>query len=248
MRFIKKLLILGSRAFRKVGYLIREKRSLIEVKILLIGLMLTGILGLSLLLLLFMDPKLYGVLIETAALHLMGGRGAGVMICLLADISPLFTIFYNFYLEVLIVLIAYSMVVLIMRNVIEPKMFDAAVRRAELTAQRQKTTIKRYGGVGLFFFVMFPFFMTGPVVGSLIGYLINYRAIHNFLIIFSGTLTSIVIYTLIGNNLFQKIHQYPYIDDIKMWGGIFISVMIIGFLLYHMKTVKKFLEMEVEDD
>jgi len=196
---------------------------------------------------LFIDPDLYKVLFSTAIIHTMGGRALGIITCLSADISLFYTILYNFYLEVLIVLIVYSIVVLIMRNIIQPKLFHNAVRQAEITAQNQKTKIKKYGTIGLFIFVMLPFFMTGPVIGSLIAYLLNYKAINNFLIVFSGTFTSIVIYTLVGNNLVKIIDHYTYIDEIKKWGSVVIGFMIVIFLIYHLKTVKTYLDKEDDD-
>jgi uncharacterized membrane protein len=214
---------------------------MIEVKILLIGLVLTAVTGIYFLYLLYADPGLYRVLFSTAIVHLMGGRGLGIVTCLSAGISLFYTIAYNFFLEVVIVLIAYGIVVLVMRNIIQPKLFDKAVRQAELTAQSQKTKIKRYGAIGLFLFVMFPFFMTGPVIGAIIGYLLNYKVVNNFLIVFSGTLTSILIYALIGNNIISFINQYIPIDVLKKWGGIAIAVLIVVFLIYHLKTVKAFL-------
>ena len=165
----------------------------------------------------------------------------GIVSCLSAGISLFYTILYNFFLEVVIVLIAYGAVVLVMRNIIQPKLFHSAVRQAELTAQGQKTKIKKYGSIGLFLFVMFPFFMTGPVIGAIIGYLLNYRAINNFLIVFSGTLSSIMIYALIGNNIINFINQYIHIDVLKKWAGIIIAVLIVILLIYHLKTVKAFL-------
>jgi uncharacterized membrane protein len=214
---------------------------MIEVKILFLGLVLTALTGIYFLYLLFTDPGLYKVLSSTAIIHIMGGRALGILTCLSADISLFYTILYNFFLEVVIVLIAYGIVVLVMRNIIQPKLFDSAVRKAELTAQSQKTKIKKYGSIGLFLFVMLPFFMTGPVIGAIIGYLLNYRAINNFLIVFSGTLVSIMIYALIGNNIINFINQYIHIDVLKKWGGIIIAVLIVVFLIYHLKTVKTFL-------
>jgi uncharacterized membrane protein len=211
------------------------------VKILFLGLVLTALTGIYFLYLLFTDPGLYKVLSSTAIIHIMGGRALGILTCLSADISLFYTILYNFFLEVVIVLIAYGIVVLVMRNIIQPKLFDSAVRKAELTAQSQKTKIKKYGSIGLFLFVMLPFFMTGPVIGAIIGYLLNYRAINNFLIVFSGTLVSIMIYALIGNNIINFINQYIHIDVLKKWGGIIIAVLIVVFLIYHLKTVKTFL-------
>jgi len=237
----KRMFSLCNKGLKKLAYLIKKHLNMIEVKILMLGLVLTSLTGLYFLYLLFTDPALYKVLSSTAIIHIMGGRALGIVTCLSAGISLFYTILYNFFLEVVIVLIAYGIVVLMMQNIIQPKLFDSAVRQAELTAQRQKTKIKKYGAIGLFLFVMFPFFMTGPVIGAIIGYLLNYRAINNFLIVFSGTLGSIMIYALIGNKVINFINQYIYIDVLKKWGGIIIAVLIVVFLIYHLKTVKTFL-------
>jgi ABC-type sulfate transport system permease component len=94
---------------------------------------------------------------------------------------------------------------------------------------------------------MFPFFMTGPVIGAIIGYLLNYRPINNFLIVFSGTLSSILIYAFVGNNLITFINRYIQIDVLKKWGGIIIAVLIVFFLIYHLKTVMAFLNYGDDD-
>ena len=244
----KRMFSLCNKGLKKLAYLIKKHLNMIEVKILMLGLVLTSLTGLYFLYLLFTDPALYKVLSSTAIIHIMGGRALGIVTCLSAGISLFYTILYNFFLEVVIVLIAYGIVVLMMQNIIQPKLFDSAVRQAELTAQRQKTKIKKYGAIGLFLFVMFPFFMTGPVIGAIIGYLLNYRAINNFLIVFSGTLGSIMIYALIGNNIINFINQYIHIDVLKKWGGIIIAVLIVVFLIYHLKTVKTFLYYSDDDE
>lgn len=238
---LKNLYSLFARGFDKGIYLIRERLYMIEVKILMIGIGLAALNGLYFIYLLFADPRLYHVLSSTALLHIMGGRALGIVTCLSSGISIFYTIFYNIFLEIVIVLIAYGIVVLVMRNIIQPRIFDRAVRHAELTAQTQKTKIKKFGAVGLFLFVMFPFFMTGPVIGVIIGYLLNYRAIYNFLIVFSGTLTSIIIYTYTGNKLVEQINNYVQLDVLKKWAGIIIVILILIFLIYHFKSVKAFL-------
>ncbi len=248
IKFLNRLFLLCNKGLKKLAYLIRERLNMIEVKILLLGLVLATLTGIYFLYLLFTDPGLYKVLSATAIIHLLGGRGLGIVTCLSAGISLFYTISYNFFLEVVIVLIAYGIVVLVMRNIIQPKLFDSAVRQAELTAQNQKTKIKKYGSIGLFLFVMFPFFMTGPVIGAIIGYLLNYKAINNFLIVFSGTLVSIMIYAFIGNNIINFINQYIHIDVLRKWGGIIIAVLIVVFLIYHLRTVKAFLNYGDDDE
>jgi uncharacterized membrane protein len=247
MIYLKKIASLVFSGLKKIAFLVRERFDLIEVKILCIGLTLALLASLYLSILLFTNPGLYRILSSTAIIHIMGGRALGVATCLSANISLFYTILYNFFLEVVIVLITYGIVVLIMRNVIQPKLFRSTVRQAEMTAQRQKTKIKRYGAIGLFFFVMFPFFMTGPVIGAIIGYLLNYKAINNFLIVFSGTLSSIVIYALVGNNIIRYISGYVDIDLVKKWGSIIIGLLILIFLIYHIRTVKAFLDGQDDD-
>ncbi len=248
MVYIKKIIFLCLKALKTMAFLIRERLEFIEVKILCTGLLLLSMIGLFLLYLLFMDFSLHKTLTSAAIFHLIGGRAMGIGVCLSSGISPFYTILYNFILEVDIVLIAYGVVVLIMRNIIEPKIFRAQVRQAEFAAQGQKKNIKKYGGIGLFFFVMFPFLMTGPVIGAIIGYLLNYKAINNFLIVFSGTLTSLVIYTLIGNNIMAHINQYIEVDMLRKWIAIVVGIAIVIFLIYHFKTVKRFLDNITEED
>jgi uncharacterized membrane protein len=247
-RIFKKPAKLFGSIFRKFLYLIRERLDLIEVKILMIGLLMLALAGLYFIFLLFTDVGLYKVLTSTAIIHIMGGRALGIVTCLSAGMSLFYTILYNFLVEVVIVLITYGVVVLVMRNIIQPKLFGTAVRQAELTAQGQKTAIKKYGTIGLFLFVMFPFFMTGPVIGAIIGYLLHYRAINNFLIVFSGTLASIVIYALVGNKLINFINQYIHIEVLNRWGLNIIAVLIVIFLIYHLKTVKAFLYSDDDDE
>jgi uncharacterized membrane protein len=246
MIYLKKLFSLGYKGLKKLVSLVRNRFDLAEVKILLIGLILSFLTCLYLLYLLFTNFGLYKILSSTAIVHIMGGRALGIAACLSADISLFYTILYNFFLEIVIVLIAYGMVVLIMRNIIQQKLFRSAARQAELAAQDQKTNIKKYGAIGLFLFVMLPFFMTGPVIGSIIGYLLNYKAINNFLIVFSGTLSSILIYALIGNNLINHINQYVQIDLVKKWAAIIVGILIVLFLIYHLKTVKAYLDEEID--
>ena len=248
MFYFKKIFALTRRVIRKLVFLVRERFYLPEVRILLTGLVLSALLCLYLLYLLFTNPKMYAVLSSAALVHIMGGRALGIATCLSAGISTFYTVLYNFFLEVIIVLVAYGGLVLIMRNIIQPKLFRGAVRQAELTAQNQKTNIKKYGAIGLFLFVMFPFFMTGPVIGAMIGYLLNYKAVNNFLIVFSGTLSSILIYALIGNNIVRHINQYVHMDVVKKWGSIIVGVLILCFLIYHIKTIKNYLDTENEED
>ncbi|MFZ1986141.1 MAG: small multi-drug export protein [Desulfatitalea sp.] len=247
MKYAKKIVVLLHRGGRKIAQLLQKRFDLVEVKIIAIGLGLALVAGIYLLYLLFADTRLYGLLSSTVMLHLMGGWWLGVATCLSAGISVLATILYNMYVEVVIILLAYGVVVLVLRNLIQHKFLHSKVRQAELAAQGHKTRIKKYGGIGLFLFVIFPFFMTGPVIGSIIGYLLNYKPINNFLIVLSATLTSIVAYSLAGHKVIGFLERYIHIDAAIKWGALIIGGLFVLFLIYHIKSIKAFLDSDDEE-
>lgn len=109
---------------KKLIVLIREQISLIEVKILLTGLILAIGLGVYLGYLFFTDFNSYKIMSSAAMLNIMGGRSLGIAVCLSANLSPAVTMSYNFFLETMTVLITYSIFVLIMRDVIQPKLLN----------------------------------------------------------------------------------------------------------------------------
>ena len=242
VRRVKQLAMLLADVARKVGALILRRWDLVEVRILGLGLGLAGMLGLFLFYVLLTDPPLHATLSSTAVLHLMGGRALGVMTCLSSGLPIAATIAYNFFIEVVIVLVAYGVFVLVMRNVIEPKLLKATVRQAELTAQSQRTRVKRYGAVGLFLFVMFPFMMTGPVVGAIIGYLLHYKPAGTFSIVFGGTLTSLVVYALMGRRMLEIVNRHVDLEQLRLWGGLALVILVVVFVVYHVGTVKRILE------
>ena len=84
--------------------------------------------------------------------------------------------------------------------------------------------------------------MTGPVIGR--HHRLSFSTTEqstNFLLVFSGTLTSILIYAFMGNNIVKHINQYVHIDVVKKWGSIIVALFIVIFLIYHLKTIKKYL-------
>ena len=112
------------RGFKKIAVTIKNRVDLIEVKILLMGLILAALGGhtssiscspIPVFTVHFFQPPLF-IPWEAEAL--------GIATCLSADIPLVATIIYNFYLEVVIVLIA-PMVswCSFMRNIIQPKLF-----------------------------------------------------------------------------------------------------------------------------
>ena len=161
--------------------------------------------------------------------HTFGGRAAGIGLCIMNELNLVWIIVYNFYLEILIVCFTYSTFVLSLNNYIKAKWVKSQTNQLMQKADKYKDKIGKYGWVGIFIFVMIPLPVTGPVIGSSIGYLLKMGVWHNFTAVLSGTLAAIVAWTIGFDVLEQHLHIIQYI-----FAGIVLVV-----LLSYVNTIKK---------
>jgi len=182
----------------------------------------------------FFDKSLCVTLTTAFGLHFIGGRGPSVFLCLARDMNPLHTLLFNFWVEVLVVLLVYPAIVLIMRDHVEINLFKNAQRRAERAALNNADRIKKFGLFGLFLFVMFPFAMTGPVVGAVIGYLLSYKRSMTLFVSFAGTFLALLIYVYFGEMLVAAV------GDHGMLVKIILVLAVLIFVFLNRKTLYRY--------
>ena len=163
--------------------------------------------------------------------HSFGGRAAGIGLCILSGFGAFPTIIYNFYIEVLIVCFTYAGFVLSTTNYLRTEWVQKLMFRLSQKALAQKEKIKPWGWIGIFFFVMAPLPVTGPVVGSIIGYMLRLSFLRNFSATFIGTLSAIIIWFYCFDFLEQRYHMIQY---------LFAAIVIIVLIPYLTK-IKKFI-------
>ena len=167
------------------------------------------------------EPRMSRTLVLVFIAHTFGGRAAGIGLCIIDQLNPLVSIFYNFYIEVLIVFCTYPLFVLSLNNFISFRGLRFYSLRLERKARKHKDKIANYGWIGVFIFVMLPLPATGPVMGSIIGYLARMRPLQNFSATLLGTFTPIVIWFVFFDFLEQHLHIIRYI-----FAGIVIVVVL----------------------
>jgi uncharacterized membrane protein len=137
--------------------------------------------GLFLLLILFLGlsyfivPSLYQAFTAVSISHFFFGRAAGISVGLATGLGFWGVVFLNFFIELIMVLITYPLFILSMKQLLNSRRISTWMQRSHQAALKYRPSIQKYGVYGLFLFVWFPFWMTGPVVGSLIGYLMGLR-------------------------------------------------------------------------
>ncbi|MCK5098722.1 MAG: small multi-drug export protein [Desulfobacteraceae bacterium] len=177
------------------------------------------------------DLKTAEILALVFVAHTFGGRAAGIGLCILNGYGALPTIIYNFYLEVLIVCFTYSGFVYSTSKYLKIKWLVRFMERLAAKALEQKDRIKPFGWIGIFLFVMAPLPVTGPVVGSIIGYMLRLSSLRNFSATFLGTLTAIIVWFFCFDFLEEQFHMIQY---------LFAAIIIIVLIPY-LKKIKNFI-------
>lgn len=143
------------------------------------------------------------------------GRAAGISFGFSAGLSDGVIIFMNMMIEFIMVMIIYPLFVLSWNKSLDVdflKNFFSSVKNQRV---KYKDFFDKYGKYGLFIFVWFPFWMTGPVIGAIIGFLIGIKHYYTMLIVLSGTSLAIVIWTYFLKELVVLLNQLsanaPYI-------------------------------------
>jgi len=143
-----------------------------------------------------------------------------------------FLVALNFFIESIMVLILYPLFVLSWNKldfVSYPPLIQY-LERSKMNAHKYGPLIKRYGMIGLILFVLTPFAMTGPVVGSFVGFSIGLRHRVTLSIVLSSTLIAIILWIYLIKNFEEMLITYSNILMI----GLMIAATVL-FLWYLLK-------------
>lgn len=185
----------------------------------------------------YKDPVLGHTLLGAFIAHTLGGRAAGVGLCVAFKMDMGVNILYNMFLEMLIVCISYSLFSLSMTHYVKNRWIQNALLNAEKNALRYQDDLARYGWMGVFVFVMIPLPVTGPVVGSIIAYFLNFNLKQMFLSVFCGTFIAIVIWTLFFDFLSSHLSTIQWVMAIP---GIVVMV-------YFAKHIRNWFSKDIDD-
>lgn len=134
-------------------------------------------------------------------LNLFIGRGAGMAYGYAHGYSHAQVVPFNILVETIQVLVVYPLFVLSTRQLIQLRAIKPFITRIQHAAESQRGWVRKFGIAGLFVFVFVPFWMTGPVVGAIIGHLIGLRPAKNVVVVLVSTYVAIGIWALLLNEL-----------------------------------------------
>ena len=202
-----------------------------EGRLLILGAILAFIyivwLGIKLLL----SPEESQPLIGITATGLLFGRATAMAFGYTLGMGHRTVIPICIIIETILVLIFYPLFVFSWRHLLVIKWLKNIFERTQTSAEKHKEKIQRYGVIGLFLFVWFPFWMTGPIVGSVIGFLLGLKVWLNMTVVLAGTCAAIFGWAFFLRQLLEPVtSQSPYAAMILTI--LLILVVILGHLLH----------------
>lgn len=203
-----------------------------EGKIFLFGLSLLVLFFVLLFLSALFAPDLIQPFLSITATNVIFGRMAGLSIGIASQMDITLLVLFNLFVESIMVITLYPLFVLSWNKLelISYKPLNDFLERSKENAGKYEPLIKRYGIIGLVLFVLTPFAMTGPVVGSFVGYLIGLRHRTTLLVVILSTLIAILLWVYLIKNFEEVLVKY---SDMIM-SGFFIAALLM-FIWYLLK-------------
>lgn len=185
----------------------------------------------------FFDPENTQIIIGMTASHVMFGRAAGMSFGYTLGLGHNLVVPINMLIETILVMLFYPLFVFSWRRLVIIPSLKNLMDRTREAAEKHEDKIRRYGILGLFIFVWFPFWMTGPLVGCIIGFLMGLRPWLNLSVVLSGTFMAICSYAILLKGLHDKVHAVsPYAPFVLL--GIIILLFGGAHLLSGRKKKK----------
>ncbi len=201
-----------------------------EGRLLLIGVALAFIYTTWLGIKLLYSPEESQVLIGITATEIMFGRAAAMYFGYSMDLGHNIVIPICIIIETILVLIFYPLFVFSWRHLLVIKRLKNIFERTHKAAETHKDKVQKYGIIGLFFFVWFPFWMTGPVVGCVIGFLLDLRAWLNITVVLTGTYAAIFGWAFFLRQLHEQVASYSSYAAMVLMA--LLVIIFVGHLLY----------------
>jgi len=205
-----------------------------EAKILTVGVVsLLSYLGAIIGTYLFSADDANNLLIMTVT-NFFFGRAAGISYGFSVGFGDLLIMSANIVIELITVLLAYPLFVFSWEKSLDIAWLKKFSSKMQVQRTKYSAFFDKYGKYGLFIFVWFPFWMTGPVVGSLIGFLIGIKHYTTMFVVLTGTFLATAIWTYFLKELIALLNYLT-----SYAGYILLGAFIVIGVVLKLKKSKK---------
>ena len=187
---------------------------LLGIAVALVGLIVMGVVA-------FWSPQTFHIFGVMSFTNIIFGRAVSMSLGYAGGYDHALVLPVNMWVETVLVLLFYPLFVFSMRKLVVFPILKRFLERTHAAAERHHDKVRRYGIVGLFIFVWVPFWMTGPVVGAAIGYLLRFPAWLTLSIVLAGTCIAMLGWGYLLFGLYTRVAVF----------GPLIPAFIVGILI-----------------
>jgi len=159
--------------------------------------------------------------------QLVAGRAASIASATQVDMHPALNVLFATYIDTTVVFILYPALVFSYKNLFERRFFKTHIGPVFQSAQRRVGQLRRFKIAGVFLFVWFPFWMTGVIIGSLLGFLMGLRTWVNMTTVVLGSASAVICWVYAYDKL------YNWVGDIHKGIPLALTVLIVLGLATH---------------
>jgi uncharacterized membrane protein len=193
-----------------------------------VALMYTFWLGIKLL----FSPAESQLLVGMTATQIMFGRAASMAFGYSVGLGHGTVIPVCIVIETIVVLIFYPLFVFSWRHLLVINWLNKIFERTRAAAEARKGIVQRYGIIGLFVFVWFPLWMTGPMIGCVIGFLLGLRVWLTMAAVLGGTYVAILGWAFFLRRFHDLVASYSSYAAMVLMTVFVIIIVIVGHLLH----------------
>lgn len=164
--------------------------------------------------------------------HALAGRAASIASGSSSGFPPSITVALAVYFDVMLLFIIYPLLVFSYKHFLEQRFFKKHMQPVFDSAKKSLTNFRKSKIVGIFLFVWFPLWMTGIIVGAILGFLLGLRTWVTMLTVILGSTSAVVCWVYLTHKLFSEL------GAINKSIPVTITVLLILFLAV-MRLVKK---------
>lgn len=162
------------------------------------------------------------------------GRVAGIAYASSADVPRLLMTFLAIYLDMVTVFIIYPILIFSYEHLFHSLFFQKRVSPIFESARKGLRRLARFQIAGLFIFVWSPFWMTGVIVGAVLGYLMGLKTWVIMATVAAGTTTAIICWVY-ANDVF-----FGWLSGMAPWVPKTVAlVVILGLIVARMIMVRR---------
>lgn len=152
-------------------------------------------------------PDVCTGIFKQTGFHAMGGRLAGITSGLTTGLPGWLVVAVAFAADMTVVCLLYPVIIYSYERGARRWFMRGTIGSTVEAARSGRKKVRRWGIVGIVFFVWFPFYTTGPLIGAIIGYFLRLRAWVTLVSVGIGTLLAIVSWTALSDPLLSWLEE-----------------------------------------